>query len=319
MAMCLDRFESCSVITLSDVPSDASSLYEPYEDTILTDFKTYNYCLLDDEGKETRVDVKILKDLSQSLLKRHDLNPSGNSTAKVLFGIDPALHIQRVYDHGEDLWIVNEHVELSLKDVLGENDNPDLSSLAKIFVTSELIKKLTDLHEQGIYMKNLGSGSILLATDGRVCLTNFLESALQKLKHKLVKGKGDFLETQQSNPLATLRLRQKDIYRLGQLIAKLFVGNKIQQWIRNGDGLTDIESMLEAEGVPHAIVAITCRCLRSRQEAVHMTDILSSSDLREYDLQAGAVELQRYAEKMKVRDVKPVTSCQRLQPVLTEK
>merc|ERR1719204_1641286 len=106
MAMCLDRFESCSVITLSDVPSDASSLYEPYEDTVLTDFKTYNYCLLDDEGKETRVDMKILKDLSESLLKRNNLGPKENPRAKVLFGIDPSLRIQRVYDHGEDLWIV---------------------------------------------------------------------------------------------------------------------------------------------------------------------------------------------------------------------
>jgi len=236
------------------------------------------------------VDVKILKDLSQSLLSKHGISCSDQP---VLFGLDPSLKLQRVYDHVEDLWVVSEHIPTTLKDVLSDNQHPALPLIAKVFIASELIKKLAMLHERGVYMKNLGSGSILLSTDGRVCPTNFLESALQKLKHQLVTSP-EYLDTLEWNPLASDRQRQKDVFRLGQLIGRLFVGNQIQQWIRNNE---DIERMLMLERVPSPILQIVCRCLRSKQELVFMEEIQSYAsfflrDQKDYDLTAGRTAVQ---------------------------
>jgi len=291
----LDRFEGCSTVTYSECAAlSESSLYEAFEDTILTDYKCYTILQLDSEGHERRVDVKILKDLSQSLLSKHGISPTEQP---LLFGLDPSLKVQRVYDHVEDLWVVSEHIPTTLKDVLGDAQYPPLPLISKVFVASELIKKLAMLHERGVYMKNLGSASILLTADGRVCPTNFLESALQKLKHQLVTSP-EYLDTQEWNPLASDKQRQKDVFRLGQLIGRLFVGNQIQQWIRNNE---DIEQMLMLERVPSPILQIICRCLRSKQELVFMEEIQSYAAffLRCYDLTAGQAACQlRVSELM---------------------
>lgn len=286
------EFEGSSALTLeidANV-SDASSIYGAFVDTILTDYKCYKYCLLDDAGLEINVQVKILKNLSESLLRKAGIVPEDNP---LLFGIDPSLKMQRVYDHGEDLYVVSEYdVNMTLKDVLSVSGYPELPPLAKLYITAELIKKFTNLHQQGIYMNNFGSASVLLAKDGRVCVNDFLESALQKLKHQLVAGP-EFRGILEWNPLSTDGQRKKDIYRLGQVIGKLLVGNKFQHWLRSGE---DVEMMLLAENVPKPILQIICRCLRSRQETVCMDEISSYASFffRSSDLNSGRSELQQY-------------------------
>jgi len=270
--------------------SDASSIYGAFEDSILTDYKCYKYCLLDDNGLETKVHVKILKDLSLALLREAGIVPEDNL---LLFGIDPCLKLQRVYDHGEDLYVVSEHdVDMTLKDILSGSGYPELPPFAKTYITSELINKFTNLHEQGIFVKNFGSASVLLAKDGRICVNGFLESALQKLKHQLVAGP-EFSGILEWNPLSTDGQLKRDIYRLGQVIGKLMVGNKFQHWLRSGE---DIEMMLLAENVPRPILQIICRCLRSREETVCMDEINSFATFhfRSNDLSAGRLELQQY-------------------------
>jgi len=282
-------FEGSSVLTedIDAIPSDSSSIYGAFEDTILTDYKCYKYCLLDDDGLETKVYVKILKGLSKALLRKNGIIPKENP---VLFGVDPCLKLQRVYDHGEDLYVVSDAVDLTLKDLLSEG-YPELPLLAKIYITSELIRKFTILHAQGIYMNNFGSRSVLLGKDGRVYVNNFLESALQKLKHQLIAGT-EYAEHLKLNPLSTDRLRKKDIYRLGQVIGRALVGNKFQQWLRDGD---NIEVMLRAQNVPEPILQIICRCLGSRQEAVFMDEINNiASYFSSNDLCSGRLELQQY-------------------------
>jgi len=286
------EFEGSSALTLeidANV-SDASSIYGAFVDTILTDYKCYKYCLLDDAGLEINVQVKILKNLSESLLRKAGIVPEENP---LLFGIDPSLKMQRVYDHGEDLYVVSEYdVNMTLKDVLSVSGYPEIPPLAKLYITAELIRKFTNLHQQGIYMNNFGSASVLLAKDGRVCVNDFLESALQKLKHQLVAGP-EFRGILDWNPLSTDGQRKKDIYRLGQVIGKLLVGNKFQHWLRSGE---DIEMMLLAENVPKPILQIICRCLRSRQETVCMDEISSYASFyfRSSDLSSGRLELQQY-------------------------
>jgi len=287
-----NEFEGSSVLT-EDIDanvSDESSIYGVFEDNILTDYKCYKYCLLDDNGLETKVHVKILKDLSEALLREAGIVPENNP---LLFGVDPCLKLQRVYDHGEDLYVVSEHdVDMTLKDILSGSGHPELPLLAKTYIAVELVKKFANLHEQGIYTKNFGSASVLMAKDGRICINDFLESALQKLKHQLVAG-SEYSRNLQWNPLSTDGQRKKDIYRLGQVIGKLMVGSKFQHWLRNGE---DIEMMLLAENVPRPILQIICRCLRSREETVCMDEINSfaSFHFRSNDLCAGKLELQQY-------------------------
>jgi len=286
------EFETSSAVTLDidAISSDASSIYGTFDDTVLTDYKCYTYCLLDDDGLETKVHVKILKDLSQAELSKAGIVPEENP---VLFGVDPCLKLQRVYDHGDDLWVVSEYnVDISLKDILDGVAYPELPKLAKFYITCELIKKFSILHEQGVYLKNFGSASILLTQDGRVCAQNFLESALQKLKHQLVTGP-EYVGSLQWNPLSTERQRKRDIYRLGQMIGKLLIGNEFQQWMRNGN---DIEAMLRRRNVPNPMVLIISRCLRCREEMIHMDEINSIASLyfRSDDFRSGRIELQQY-------------------------
>jgi len=270
--------------------SDESSIYGNFEDNVLTDYKCYKYCLLDEDGLEIKVHVKILKDLSLDLLHKAGIVPEDNS---LLFGIDPCMKLQRVYDHGEDLYVVSENdAELTLKDILSVSGYPEIPPLAKLYITTELIKKFTNLHEKGIYMKNFGSASVQLAKDGRIFVNDFLESALQKLKHQLIAG-AEYRETLVWNPLCTDGHRKKDIYRLGQVIGKLLVGSRFQHWLRSGE---DIEMMLLAENVPKPILKIICRCLRSREETVCMDEIssLASFFFRSNELSLGRLELQQY-------------------------
>lgn len=270
--------------------SDASSIYGVCEDTILTDYKCYKYCILDNDGLETKVHVKILKDLSEDLLRKAGIIPEDNP---LLFGVDPCLKLQRVYDQGDDLYVVSKHdVDMTLKDVLSGSGFPEIPPLAIIYITAELIRKFTKLHEQGIYTSNFGSASVLLAKDGRVCINDFLASALQKLKYQLVTGPG-YRDTLEWNPLSTNAQRKKDIYRLGQVIGKLLVGNKFQHWLRSGE---DIEMMLLAENTPKPMLQIISRCLRSREETVCMDEINSFASFyfRANDLSSGRLELQQY-------------------------
>jgi len=270
--------------------SDASSIYSAFEDNILTDYKSYKYCLLDDDGMEMKVHVKILKDLSLDLLNKAGIIPEDNP---LLFGVDPCMKLQRVYDHGEDLYVVSEHnVDTTLKGILSVSGYPEIPTLAKMYIADELIKKFTNLHEKGIYMGNFGSASVLLSKDGRVCVDDFLESALQKLKHQIIAGP-KYRGTLEWNPLSTDGQRKKDIYRLGQVIGKLLVGSRFQHWLRSGE---DIEMMLLAENVPTPILQIICRCLRSRGETVCMDEInsLASYYFRSNDLSSGRLELQQY-------------------------
>jgi len=270
--------------------SDASSVCEVSEENILTDYKCYKYCILDDNGLETKVHVKILKDLSEALLRQAGIVAEDNP---LLFGVDPCLKLQRVYDSGKDLYVVSEHdVDMTLKDILSGSGYPELPPLAILYIATELIKKFKKLHEQGIYTNNFGSASVLLAKDGRVCVNDFLESALQKLKHQIVAGP-EYRGNLKWNPLSTNGERKKDIYRLGQVIGKLVVGNKFQYWLRSGE---DIEMMLLAENVPKPILQIICRCLRSRDEMVCMDEInsIASFYFRFNDLSSGRLELQQY-------------------------
>jgi len=284
-------FDGSSVLTHDNVNvSDTSSVYSAFEDGILTDYKSYKYCLLDNDGMEMKVHVKILKDLSLDLLHKAGIIPEDNP---LLFGVDPCMKLQRVYDHGEDLYVVSEHdVDTTLKGILSVSGYPELPPLAKMYITAELIKKFTNLHEKGIYMGNFGSASVLLAKDGRVCLDDFLESALQKLKHQIIAGP-EYRGILEWNPLATDAQRKKDIYRLGQVIGKLLVGSRFQHWLRSGE---DIEMMLLAENVPKPILQIICRCLRSREETVCMDEInsLACFYFRSSDLISGRSELQQY-------------------------
>jgi len=284
--------EDSSVLTRDNEAnvSDSSSVYGPLGDSILTDYKCYKYCILDDNGLETKVHVKILKDLSMAALQHVGIVPEDNP---LLFGVDPCLKLQRVYEHGEDLYVVSKHdVDVTLKDILSGSGYPELPPLAIMYITTELIKKFTKLHEQGIYTNNFGSASVLLAKDGRVCVNDFLESALQKLKHQLLAGP-DYRGTLEWNPLSNDGERKKDIYRLGQVIGKLLVGSKFQYWLRRGE---DIEMMLLAENVPKPILQIICRCLRSREEMVCMDEIdsIASYYFRFNDLSSGRLELQQY-------------------------
>jgi len=284
-------FEGSSALTHDNVNvSDTSFIYSAFEDGILTDYKSYKYCLLDNDGMEMNVHVKILKDLSLDLLHKAGIIPEDNP---LLFGVDPCMKLQRVYDHGEDLYVVSEHdVDTTLKGILSVSGYPELPPLSKMYITAELIKKFTKLHEKGIYMGNFGSASVLLAKDGRVCLDDFLESALQKLKHQIIAGP-EYRGILEWNPLATDGQRKKDIYRLGQVIGKLLVGSRFQHWLRSGE---DIEMMLLAENVPKPILQIICRCLRSREETVCMDEInsLASFYFRSGDLNSGRLELQQY-------------------------
>jgi len=286
------QLEESSVLT-GDIDanvSDSSSVYGPPVDNILTDYKCYKYCILDDNGLETKVHVKILKDLSLSALQLVGIVPEDN---QLLFGVDPCLKLQRVYEHGDDLYVVSSYdVDVTLKDILSGSGYPVLPPLAIMYITTELIKKFTKLHEQGIYTNNFGSASVLLAKDGRVCVNDFLESALKKLKHQLVAGP-EYRGTLEWDPLSTDGDRKKDIYRLGQVIGKLLVGNKFQYWVRGGE---DIQMMLLAENVPKPIIRIICRCLRSREEMVCMDEINSIAFFyfRFNDLSSGRMELQQY-------------------------
>lgn len=284
--------EESSVLTrdIEANVSDSSSVYGPLGDSILTDYKCYKYCTLDDNGLETKVHVKILKDLSKAALQHVGIVPEDNP---LLFGVDPCLKLQRVYDHGDDLYVVSGHdVDVTLKDILSGSGYPELPPLAIMYITAELIKKFTKLHEEGIHTNNFGSASVLLAKDGRVCVNDFLESALQKLKHQLLAGP-EYKETLEWNPMTNDGERKKDIYRLGQVIGKLFVGNKFQYWLRRGE---DIEMMLLAENFPKAILQIICRCLRSREEMVCMDEInsIASFSFRFNDVSSGRLELQQY-------------------------
>jgi len=284
--------EESSVLTrdIEANVSDSSSVYGPLGDSILTDYKCYKYSILDDNGLETKVQVKILKDLSEAALQHAGIVPEDN---QLLFGVDPCLKLQRVYDHGDDLFVVSEHdVDVTLKDILSGSSYPELPPLAIMYITAELIKKFTKLHEEGIYTNNFGSASVLLAKDGRVCVNDFLESALQKLKHQLLAGP-EYRGTLEWNPLPNDGERKKDIYRLGQVIGKLLVGNKFQYWLRRGE---DIEMMLLAENFPKAILQIVCRCLRSREEMVCMDEInsIASYYFRFNDVSSGRLELQQY-------------------------
>jgi len=286
------EFEVSSALThdIDANASDASSIYSAFEDNILTDYKSYKYCLLDDDGMEMKVHVKILKDLSLDLLNKAGIIPEDNP---LLFGVDPCMKLQRVYDHGEDLYVVSEHnVDTTLKGILSVSGYPEIPTLAKMYIADELIKKFTNLHEKGIYMGNFGSASVLLSKDGRVCVDDFLESALQKLKHQIIAGP-EYRGTLEWNPLSTDGQRKKDIYRLGQVIGKLLVGSRFQHWLRSGE---DIEMMLLAENVPTPILQIICRCLRSRGETVCMDEInsLASYYFRSNDLSSGRLELQQY-------------------------
>jgi len=285
------EFEGSSSLIHDNVNiNDTCSTYSACEDNILTDYKSYKYCLQDNDGMEMKVQVKILKDLSLDLLHKAGIIPEDYP---LLFGVDPCMKLQRVYDQGTDLYVVSEYdIDTTLKGILSVSGYPELPSLAKMYITAELIKKFTNLHEKGIYMGNFGSASVLLAKDGRVCLDDFLESALQKLKHQIVAGP-EYRGTLVWNPLATDGQRKKDIYRLGQVIGKLLVGSRFQHWLRSGE---DIEMMLLAENVPKPILQIICRCLRSREETVCMGEINSFACFyfRSSDLNTGRLELQQY-------------------------
>jgi len=273
-------------IAISSADSDASSTYELTGNEILTDYKSYGYCSIDGNGFEEKVHVKILKDLSLALLLRAGIKPEENPA---LFGLDPSLNLQRVYDHGGDLWVISQHdVDITLKDFLGECR--EVPFCVKIYITSELIKKFKFLHGQGIFMNNFGSASIVLTRDGRICVSDFLESALQKLKSLLVVGKKQ-LGALNWNPLSTDRQRRKDVYRLGQVIGKLMVGKKFQLWVQNG---SDIELMLRSETVPNPIVKVICRCLKSREETISINDIssIASAYFIRLDVSSGRSRLQ---------------------------
>jgi len=283
--------EGVSALTHDNVNvHDTSSIYSAFEDNILTDYKSYKYCILDNDGMEMKVHVKILKDLSLGLLHKAGIIPEENP---LLFGVDPSMKLQRIYDHGADLYVVSEHdVDITLKGILSVSGYPELPPLTKMYITAELIKKFTNLHEKGIYTGNFGSASVLLAKDGRVCLDDFLESALQKLKHQII-ASPEYRGSLKWNQLATDGQRKKDIYRLGQVIGKLLVGSRFSQWLRSGE---DIEMMLSAESVPKPILQIICRCLRSGDETVSMGEInsLACSYFRSCDLNSGQLQLQQY-------------------------
>lgn len=270
---------------------------------VLTDYKCYNYLL---SGEENRVEVKIYKDLSLEILQKVAISPTLQSQ---LFGIDPKLKIQRVYEHGPDLVVVSEHVSLTLKDVLSDNSYANVSQMAKMYMTYELIKSVAELHENGITLKLLSSLSVWICRDGRVTLSGFLEQAMRRLKTQIVCASDD--DSMEANPLVLLKWRQRDVYRLGQLIARLFVSNNVLQWVKSRldiptefDSYPDVKAVLYQKNVPKSIIQIICRCLRTKREGplVHasMNEILGYAHYgicNDFDLEAGRQDLARYLDE----------------------
>jgi len=286
-------------VAVQNVEQSAETPMIDYEN-ILTDYKCYNYLL---SGEENRVEVKIFKDLNQDILQKCAISPM---LQPVLFGIDPKLQIQRVYEHGPDLVVVSEHVALSLKDVLTDNSFPRVSQLARMYITYELIKSVAELHETGIAIKLLSSLSVLISRDGRVTTSGFLDHAMMRLKTQIICANDD--EPQEMNPLVLLKWRQRDVYRLGQLIARLFVPNDVLQWVKDRldlptefDSYPDVKMVLHQKNVPKSVAQIICRCLRTKREGtlvhVGMNEILNYAHYgicKEFDMEAGRQDLVQY-------------------------
>jgi len=293
----------CETVGTSD-PVESAESTQPVTnfENVLTDYKCYNYLL---SGEENRVEVKIYKDLSLDILQKVAISPTLQPT---LFGIDPKLKIQRVYEHGPDLVVVSEHVSLTLKDVLNDNSYTNVSQLAKMYITYELIKSVAELHENGVTMKLLSSLSVWVCRDGRITLSGFLEQAMRRLKTQIVCASDDEME---ANPLVLLKWRQRDVYRLGQLIARLFLSNNVVQWVKTRldiptefDSYPDVKAVLYQKNVPKSIIQIICRCLRTKREGplVHasMNEILGYAHYgicNDFDLEAGRQDLSRYLDE----------------------